>query len=150
MEEVVGNFFGTHTMTIDDKGRLTVPSSFRKALGEQIVLRKCVSDHSVEILSPYHWNLFLGKLSSLPYLDAEVARLKTIEAANAVTTVIDKQGRVLIPSDMKQFARILGPQAVVTGAIDRVKVWDPENWAAVQAEWEKEDLATRVYEKFKL
>ena len=149
MGEVAGKFFGTHTMTIDDKGRLTVPSSFRKILGEEIVLRKCRADHSIEILSPQCFDLFLEKLKSLPEFDVDVRQLRVLEAANAVTTVIDKQGRVLIPSDMKLFAGIVGPQAVVTGSIDSVKVWEPETWAAYQSEWEKGDLVSRVYEKFK-
>lgn len=149
--EGVGFFFGgIHTLTIDDKGRLTVPSSFRKALGEEIVLRKNRQDRSIEILSPPRWHLFLEKLLALPSMDEDVALLKTMEAANAVYTSIDKQGRVLIPADMKAYAGIGGAQAVVTGAADRVKVWGPDHWAAQQDKWEKEDLARRVYAKFQL
>lgn len=150
MEEVASYFFGgSHTLTIDDKGRLTVPSSFRKALGEEIILRKSTQDRCVEILPPSTWNLFLQKLQELPKMDPELARFKDQVAANAVYTSIDKQGRVLIPADMKGWAGVAG-QAVVTGGIDRVKVWSPERWAALQAQAEEEDLAARVYEKYKL
>lgn len=150
MEEV-GNYFfgGLHTLTIDDKGRLTVPSSFRKALGEDVILRRSTQDKCVEILPPSTWNLFLEKLQELPQMDPDVARFKDQVAANAVYTSIDKQGRVLVPADMKGWAGVAA-QAVVTGAIDRVKVWSPERWATLQALAEEEDLAARVYEKFKL
>lgn len=150
MEGIASFLGGTHTMTIDDKGRLTVPSSFRKALGEEIVLRKNTSDRCVEILSPGTWNLFLQQLASLPAMDVKANRLRAVAAANAVYTTIDKQGRVLIPSEMKDFAGISGAQAVVTGAINHVRVWDPGTWAAVQAEWEKEDLFEYVNEKYKI
>lgn len=150
MEEVASYFFGgLHTLTIDDKGRLTVPSSFRKALGEDVVLRVNRQERCVEILPPPTWNLFLEKLQALPQMDPDVARFKSLEAASAVYTSIDKQGRVLMPADMKAFSGVTA-QAVVTGAIDRVKVWSPEKWASLQALAEEEDLAARVYEKFKL
>lgn len=150
MEEV-GNYFfgGLHTLTIDDKGRLTVPSSFRKALGEDVVLRWNRQERCVEILPPSTWNLFLEKLQALPQMDPDVLLFKTIESANVVHTSIDKQGRVLVPAEWKAKAGVAA-QAVVTGAIDRVKVWSPEKWASLQALAEEEDLAARVYEKFKL
>lgn len=146
------NFGGTHTLSIDDKGRLTVPSSFRKDLGEEIVVRKNPQERCVEILPTDVWNLYLAELRKLPKLDRKAQAFITLETAGAVHTTIDKQGRVLMPADMKQLAGLGAGsgQAVVTGCIDRVKVWSLERWNDLQSEHAEEDLAAYVYAQYNI
>ncbi len=140
----VAGFWGAFTMTIDDKGRLTVPSSFRKTLGEQIVVRWNKDDRTVEIFSAEGWENFCQHIMSLPFLDSRTQFIRTMIGADAFNVSVDKQGRVLIPGEFKERAGIQGGQATVTGAMDRVKVWSPETWAAAQSRWEKEDFINDV------
>jgi MraZ protein len=143
----VAGFWGAFTMTIDDKGRLTIPSSFRKTLDEQIVVRWNKDDGTVEIFSAEGWENFYQHIMSLPFLDSRAQYIRTMVGANAFNVSIDKQGRVLIPGEFKERAGIQGGQAIVTGAMDRVKVWSPETWAAAKSMWETEDFIHDVGSK---
>jgi MraZ protein len=134
-------------MSIDDKGRLTVPSSFRKTLGEDIVVRWSQTDRTVEIFSPEGWENFCQHIMSLPFLDSRASYVRAMVGAAAFNVSIDKQGRVLIPTEFKEKAGIQGGQAIVTGAMDRVKVWSPETWAAATSKWETEDFIHDVGSK---
>jgi MraZ protein len=136
----VAGFWGAFTMTIDDKGRLTIPSSFRKTLDEQIVVRWNKDDRTIEIFSADGWTNFYQHIMSLPFLDSKTQFIRTMVGADAFNVSIDKQGRVLIPGEFKERAGIQGGQAIVTGAMDRVKVWSPETWAAAKTKWETEDF----------
>ncbi|HXE73751.1 MAG TPA: division/cell wall cluster transcriptional repressor MraZ [Candidatus Nitrosotenuis sp.] len=124
------SFYGKFTLTIDDKGRLTVPSSFRKGLGEEIFLRIDRQRGCLEILPPSTWNSFQEGFKRIGSMDPKALRLRAFEMANVIQTNIDRQGRVLIPAEMKEWAGITGT-AVVTGDIDRVLVWSPECWQAL-------------------
>ena len=66
------------------------------------------------------------------------------------TTTIDKSGRVLIPVAMKEGAGITSSSVVVTGANDRLKVWEPSVWAELERQADEEDLEARVFEKYQL
>lgn len=141
-------FGGTHSLLMDDKGRLTVVAAFRKVLGDKVVLRMNRSQKCIEILSPHVWNLFLRKLSAVSALDADVTNLITLMCSRKVDAVIDKQGRVLIPATMKQVAGIEGPQVVLTGCDDRLKVWAPSVWEEFERKELEEDLEARVCSKY--
>lgn len=151
MEGIGGyTFGGTHTLTLDDKGRLTVPAPLRKELGDEVVVRRNPQERCVEILPPSVWNLYLAELQRLPKLDRKAQRFRNLETAGAVYTSLDRQGRVLVPAEMKEMAGLGAGQVVITGSIDRLMVWSADRWAQLQDEAEEEDLAGYVYEKFQL
>ncbi len=150
MEEVSEEYWfsGTFEHSLDDKGRLTIPSSFRSDFSQGAVLRKG-ADESVEILPRPAWNLFLKKLKSISKTDARGQRWVTLQLASAVSVELDKAGRVLLKDDLRAHAGLLAGQVVVTGALDRLKVWEPERWAKMENEG-MEDLEGYVYEKYQI
>ena len=143
-------FTGKYHLTVDDKSRVVIVSALRRELCGRVVLRKNRRQGCVEVLPPQVWNAFLSKLSALSALDSDVQRLITLESASAVEVNIDKQGRMLFPAEMRSFAAVSGPEVVVTGANDRLKVWAPEVWAQYEQQAATEDLEARVFAKYGL
>jgi MraZ protein len=142
------HFSGTFEHALDEKGRLTVPAAFRKDLQNGVVLRKD-REGCVEVLPREAWEAFVRKLRAIPRTDARGQRWITVELAAAVDTDLDKQGRVLLTQDQKQHAG-LGATVVLTGALDRLKVWSSERWAQLQAEAQEEDLDAYIHQAYQI
>ncbi len=142
-------FSGTYEHSLDDKSRLTIPSVFRKDFADGVVLRK-EREGSVEVLPRAAWEQFLAKLQRVPRTDQKAQRWMTQQLASAVMTELDKQGRVVLGSDLKSHAGLQAGPVVVTGALDRLKVWSPVRWAEMQREMEMEDLDGYIYEAYQI
>ncbi len=142
-------FFGTYEHSLDDKGRLTIPSSFRDDFKAGAVLRKD-REGCIDVLPLAAWNLYVEKLGRIPKSDALAQRWVALELASAVSVNLDKQGRVLLPADMRVHAGLEGGKVVVTGALDRIKVWSTSRWEELQAQAETEDLDAYIYEKYEI
>lgn len=141
-------FSGTFEHSLDNKGRLTIPSAFRSDFESGAVLRKG-ADRSVEILPRSAWNLFLKKMKKISKTDLRGQRWVTLQLASAVTVELDKQGRVLLGQELRSHAELeLGP-VVVTGALDRLKVWEPKRWSEMEMAG-VEELDDYVYEKYQI
>lgn len=141
-------FSGTFEHALDDKGRLTVPSSFRSDFSSGAVLSKGL-DGSVEIQPRSAWNLFLQKLKVIPRTDIRGQRWATRQLASAVTVELDKAGRVLLSGELRSHGDLSPGPLVVTGALDRLKVWSPKRWAAMENDG-MEELDDYVYEKYQI
>ena len=150
MEEVSEEYWfsGTFEHVLDDKGRLTIPSSFRSDFASGAVLRKG-ADGSIEILPRPAWNLFLKKLKDISKTDARGQRWVTLQLASAVTVELDKSHRVLLGNDLRTYADLSAGPVVVTGALDRLKVWEAKRWASMETEG-MEELDDYVYEKYQI
>ena len=80
------------------------------------------------------WDLFLAKLQAIPRTDLRGQRWMTRELAAAVSTELDKQGRILVfPQDQKAHAALSAGSVVVTGNLNSLKVWSQQRWAELQA-----------------
>jgi len=141
-------FSGTFEHSLDNKGRLTIPSSFRSDFEDGAVLRKG-ADQSVEILPRPAWNLFLKKMKKISKTDLRGQRWVTLQLASAVSTELDKAGRVLVGQELRSHAGLDEKQVVITGALDRLKVWDPKRWAEMETAG-IEELDDYVYEKYQI
>lgn len=150
MDEVAEEYWfsGTFEHSLDNKGRLTIPSSFRSDFESGAVLRKG-ADQSVEILPRSAWNLFLKKMKKISKTDLRGQRWVTLQLASAVTVELDKQGRVLLGQELRSHAQLeIGP-VIVTGALDRLKVWEPKRWTEMEMAG-VEELDDYVYEKYQI
>lgn len=141
-------FSGTFEHSLDSKGRLTIPSSFRSDFEGGAVLRKG-ADRSVEILPRSAWNLFLKKMKTISKTDLRGQRWVTLQLASAVTVELDKQGRVLVGQELRSHADLDLGQVVITGALDRLKVWEPKRWSEMELAG-IEELDDYVYEKYQI
>ncbi len=125
-------FIGEYIHSVDDKKRLSVPSKFRRELGKKAIitlgLNKCLS-----IYPPKEWKAFAEKLSKLSMGKAEDRGFSRAMLAGAFEVEIDAIGRIVIPETLKGYAS-LKEKVVLTGAYDRVEVWDEEAWKLYKAQ----------------
>ena len=96
-------FMGEYNHTIDAKGRLIIPSKFRELLGEEFVLTKGL-DGCLSIYPMDEWEAFEMKLRALPLTNKNARTFSRFFVAGATTCELDKQGRILVPQTLREFA----------------------------------------------
>lgn len=119
-------FMGEYNHTIDDKGRLIIPAKFRELLGEEFILTRGL-DGCLSIYPLKEWEAFEEKLRALPLTDKNARTFSRFFVAGAAACTLDKQGRILVPQTLREFAG-LSKDVVLSGNINRVEVWSKENW----------------------
>ncbi|MBR0482115.1 MAG: division/cell wall cluster transcriptional repressor MraZ [Firmicutes bacterium] len=112
---------GIYQNQIDAKNRVIVPAKFRDELGMQCVLTRGL-DECLVLYPMATWQEQQKQLASLPRSDARVRAFLRYTYANARDVEIDKQGRILFPADLREFAHI-EKELVTIGMIDRVEIW---------------------------
>jgi MraZ protein len=136
-------FLGEYEHTIDDKGRLTVPSKFRDELAGGLVVTRGI-DRCLLIYPIAEWMRLFERVSALPLNDRRVRAFRRRFFSAASDATPDNQGRVLIPPRLREYAGLNG-NVIVAGAGAYVEVWNPEQWAgertyAEQADFDLEEL----------
>ena len=119
-------FMGEYSHTIDTKGRLIIPSRFREELGETFVITKGV-DGCLFAFSDEEWKAFEIKLKSLPLTNKNARQFARFFVAGATPCELDKQGRILLPATLREFAG-LEKDVVLTGMLNRIEIWSKEKW----------------------
>jgi len=119
-------FLGEYTHTIDKKGRLIVPAKFRPDLAKGLVLTRGI-DRCLAIYPMEAWEQLAQRVSQLPVTDRRARAFRRLVFAAATHAVPDKQGRVLIPPRLREYASLDG-EVVVTGLNTYAEVWAPELW----------------------
>ena len=120
-------FMGEYNHTIDAKGRLIIPSKFRELLGEEFVLTKGL-DGCLSIYPMDEWKAFEEKLRALPLTNKNARTFTRFFVAGATNCELDKQGRILVPQTLREFAG-LEKEVVLTGNLDRIEIWSKEKWS---------------------
>ena len=131
-------FMGEYNHTIDAKGRLIIPSKFRELLGEEFVLTKGL-DGCLSIYPMDEWNAFEEKLRALPLTNKNARTFTRFFVAGATNCELDKQGRILVPQTLREFAG-LEKDVVLTGNLNRIEVWSKEKWSE---NCDYDDITTR-------
>ena len=137
-------FMGEYNHTIDAKGRLIIPSNFREALGSEFVLTKGL-DGCLFVFPMKEWEAFEEKLRSLPLIDKNARKFSRFFLAGASTCELDKQGRILVPGTLREFAQ-MDKEVVLTGMLDRIEVWSKEQWLENNAYDDMDDIAQSMQE----
>lgn len=132
-------FLGRYSHTVDDKGRLAVPARFRDELAEGVVVTRGF-DGCLLVYPLATWAPLAEKVSALSIGDPDVRLLRRMLFANAVDMQLDRQGRVLVPADLRMHAGI-DREAIVVGMHTFIEVWSPERWAAQQEAVERDGAA---------
>lgn len=120
-------FMGEYSHSIDAKGRLIIPSKFREQLGEEFVLTKGL-DGCLFVFPNDEWKSFEEKLRALPLTNKSARTFSRFFVAGATSCELDKQGRILVPATLREFAG-LEKDVVLTGSINRIEVWSKEKWS---------------------
>ena len=128
-------FLGEYLHTIDDKGRLTLPAKFRAELAKGVVVTRgldgCLFVHPMD-----EWEKLARKINSLPLTRKDARTLARMMYSGASDCAPDKQGRILLPSYLREFAGVDG-ETVIIGLHNRLEIWNPERWRHVRNEVEE-------------
>ena len=119
-------FMGEYHHTIDDKGRLIIPSKFRSELGESFVITRGL-ENCLFVYSLVEWNRIVDKLKKLPFTKKNARNFNRFLLSGATVTELDKQGRANITSSLISFAG-LNKDCVIIGVNDRLEIWSKDNW----------------------
>src|SRR6058998_3545712 len=139
---------GAHDHTLDDKNRLTLPARFREAFKDGVVVTRGLDGCLYAFRRPDWDRLVDSRLSTLDPLSPEGRRLERFFYSGASETELDKQGRVMLPRELIEHAK-LGREVVVAGVKDRLEIWDRDTWRTelAQVEGSAEDAAERLADK---
>lgn len=119
-------FIGEYQHSIDAKGRIIIPSKFRDELGQKFILTKGL-DNCLFIFSREEWKKFEDKLVNLPVASKDARAFVRYFFSSAVECEIDKQGRLTIPQNLKDHAKI-EKDLVTIGVMSRIEIWSRQEW----------------------
>lgn len=119
-------FMGKYNNSIDAKNRMIVPSKHRDQLGGRCILTKGM-DTCLYIYPVAEWEKQMEKISQLPETDENVRKYIREAFSNAEECEIDKQGRILIPAELKNKV-FIDKELVTVGAMRRIEIWSKEVW----------------------
>ena len=136
MGESVNMFLGSYDYSLDDKGRLVIPSKFRNEIGEKLYFMKGY-DGCISIYKESDFNNALLKLQNLQF-EKEKARLHLrVLLETVVELTLDKSGRIQIPTKTLQ-KYCIGKAVKIIGLLDHFEIWDSESWEKYRDEHEKD------------
>lgn len=111
---------------MDPKGRVIVPSKFREGLGDRFIITKGL-DNCLFAYSSEEWSNLEAKLKTLPLTNKDARAFIRFFFAGASECELDKQGRILIPQNLREYAG-LEKDIYVIGVSTRVELWDKSKW----------------------
>lgn len=119
---------GQYSYTLDNKGRLTMPSRFRDDLPEQLIITKgfdqCVAVYPIQV-----WRELTAKISALPLTDPTGREFRRMLFSEAMDFELDKQGRMLIPDRLREYAGLeLSAEVLIVGLEKIIELWNPQTW----------------------
>lgn len=128
-------FIGEYNHTLDEKNRLAIPAKFRAVLAKGAVVTRGL-DSCLFLYSKTAWQELADKLAKLPISQSNTRAFSRLMLAGAMDVCLDKQGRIILPDYLKQYAS-LKKKVVITGLMNRLEIWDEEAWGKYKANTEK-------------
>lgn len=119
-------FIGEYHHSIDEKGRIIMPSKFRYDLGESFVITRGI-DSCLFVYPKETWNTLSNKLNELSFTKKDVRAFQRFFLSAATICEFDKQGRINVTSPLAEYAD-LTKDCVVIGVNDRIEIWSKENF----------------------
>lgn len=129
----MNGFLGSYVHQVDEKGRLSLPASFRRGVEDGGLVVMPVDDNSLALYPAPTWQEMAERLIEFRRRHPEHRAYILSITASATEVAPDKQGRILIPTRLLQGIGIT-ESAMLIGAIDRIEVWDPERFERVTRE----------------
>lgn len=135
---------GANTINLDDKGRLAIPSKFRKGLvdrcdGNMVVTVNNTKEHCLWLYPLDEWELVEQKIVALPSFDANHQRLKRFLLGYASDVEMDGSGRILLPAPLREFA-MMKKAVLLVGQGNKFEIWSEQLWNARRSQWLQEDM----------
>lgn len=123
-------FYGEYEHTIDKKGRLIIPSKFRESFKEYDIEKLYITrglDKCLFVFTESEWKSQESKFKSVSFTKSESRKFNRIYFAGASQLECDKQGRILIPRYLKEYAGIKR-DVMIVGVSNRIEVWSRDAW----------------------
>ncbi len=134
-------FLGEYTHTIDDKGRLTIPAKFRALLAAGLVVTRGF-DQNLMLFPLDGWQDLATRIAQRPLSDESVRAFRRRVFSGAIDLTPDRQGRILVPNYLRQFAGING-DVVIAGMFNYLEIWNTDAWETVRESIESNSDAAR-------
>jgi len=137
-------FTGEYHHTLDGKGRVIIPSRLREGLGDRFVITRGL-DHCLFVYPNSEWVRLEQKLKELPFTKKDSRAFMRLFFSGAMEVEADKQGRVLIPQNLREYAGI-EKDVMFIGVSNRVELWSKEAWEEYfnSADENYEELAEKL------
>jgi MraZ protein len=129
-------FLGEFSHNLDEKGRLTIPAKFRDELAGGLVVTRGI-DRCLAVYPRQGWDELAERIAQLPLTQRNARNFSRLMFSGAADFIPDRQGRVLIPQGLREYAG-LDSEAIVIGLYDRLEIWNPDFWAEVKANVEED------------
>lgn len=123
-------FYGSYFHTLDEKGRLVIPSKMRDELGIKAYILKGY-DGALSIYKESEFLKLVEKINSLPFNKKNARAFLRVQLASVCELDIDRQGRALLPVQLLSKYKI-GREVVVIGALDHIEVWNKSDYEAYE------------------
>jgi len=139
-------FIGEYSHSLDDKGRLAIPTKFRHELTKGAVVTRGL-DNCLFLYTKTEWQKLAEKLAALPISQSDSRAFGRMMLAGAMDVKMDKQGRVILPEYLRKFAS-LKKKTIITGLFNRLEIWDESKWNVYKSKTESasNEIAERMGE----
>ena len=127
-------FTGEYRHSVDEKGRIAVPSKFRAQLEGGAFVSRWI-DACLAIFPRGEWDGLAARVAALPLADASSRTFQRFIFAGAFEVDLDRQGRIVLPVSLRGFAG-LEAEAVIVGSRDHAEIWAPARWDDYRRELE--------------
>ncbi|MCL2089327.1 MAG: division/cell wall cluster transcriptional repressor MraZ [Oscillospiraceae bacterium] len=124
---LTGEFFHS----VDEKGRINFPAKLREALGDSFFITRGLDNYCLYVYSHEEWEILRQNVNAVTHLQERIDLQRHL-FSGADNAKPDKQGRILIPQNLREYAN-LDRDVVVTGASTRAEIWDAGLWKEVFA-----------------
>lgn len=119
-------FIGEYKHTLDEKGRVAIPSKFRNRLAKGAVVTRGL-DTSLFLFPKEEWDKLAQRLASLPLGQSNSRAFARLMLAGAMDVVLDKQGRAVLPEYLREYAG-MKKNVILAGLYNRLELWDEAKW----------------------
>ena len=136
------SLMGTYSHNIDAKGRMNFPTKLRESLGDSFIITRRL-DGCLFVYSREEWAVMEEKISSMPLSKGK--NVQRFFFSNAAEIEADKQGRILIPAHLREYAG-LEKDVMVIGAVNRAEIWDKDRWNKLNDSF-SEDMLTEAMDE---
>lgn len=139
-------FMGEYGYTIDNKGRIIIPSKFRDSLGREFIITRGM-DCCLAIYPMDAWKKIITEYQELPNTKDARSFLRFL-ISGASTIEIDKQGRINLPGPLTMYA-FLTKECSIIGVYDHIEIWNTNLWNKYLADNEPKiaDIADKLFSK---
>jgi len=135
-------FRGIHQVSVDVKGRMSLPTRLRDELSqyddEGVVVTIDPVSRCLLLYPLSEWDLIQQKLDKLPTFQPQARRLQRLLVGHATDLEVDKAGRILLPAPLREFAR-LDKKLTILGQGKKLEIWSLEEWEAQREDYLSQD-----------